>query len=272
MKEKTMRVLSIGAHPDDADTSAGGLLSKLQRKGWEVRLLSVTDGSAGTWDVEQGGQSLAQRRRQEAAASGERFGGRYDVLDYPDGRLTVTVEAREELIRYIRRYDPDLIITNRLNDYHADHRNTAQLVQDAAYLLTVPCICPDTPCMRHMPVVLFWHDSFQKPYPFQPDVLVPVDEEGLEAVWRSAACHVSQYFDWLCWPDHMEKTRWPREQQEKDLEERFRRMYTRHRQNYDAVLRERFGDTAENIRYVEAYEISEYGEELTPELRELLEH
>ena len=48
METKTMRVLSIGAHPDDADTSAGGLLEKLRRKGWEVRLLSVTDGSAGT--------------------------------------------------------------------------------------------------------------------------------------------------------------------------------------------------------------------------------
>ena len=48
MSERKMRVLSIGAHPDDADTSAGGLLTKLKRKGWEIRLLSVTDGSAGT--------------------------------------------------------------------------------------------------------------------------------------------------------------------------------------------------------------------------------
>ena len=44
MSERKMRVLSIGAHPDDADTSAGGLLTKLHRKGWEVRMLSVTDG------------------------------------------------------------------------------------------------------------------------------------------------------------------------------------------------------------------------------------
>ena len=124
MSERKMRVLSIGAHPDDADTSAGGLLNKLKRKGWEIRMLSVTDGSAGTYHKEQGGQELALMRRAEAAASGALLGCRYDVLDHPDGRLEVTLAIREELIRYIRRFAPDLIITNRLNDYHADHRNT----------------------------------------------------------------------------------------------------------------------------------------------------
>ena len=120
MSERKMRVLSIGAHPDDADTSAGGLLTKLKRKGWEIRLLSVTDGSAGTYHLELAGQELNLMRRAEAAASGARLGARYDVLDHPDGRLEVTLEIREELIRYIRRFAPDLIITNRLNDYHAN--------------------------------------------------------------------------------------------------------------------------------------------------------
>ena len=156
MSERKMRVLSIGAQPDDADNSAGGLLTKLHRKGWEVRMLSVTDGSAGTYKKELGGQELKLMRRAEAARSGALLDARYDVLDHPDGRLEVTLEIREELIRYIRRFKPDLIITNRLNDYHADHRNTAQLVQDASFFLTVPCICADTPYMDHMPVVLYW--------------------------------------------------------------------------------------------------------------------
>ena len=90
METKTMRVLSIGAHPDDADTSAGGLLEKLRRKGWEVRLLSVTDGSAGTYHMDMGGKPLADIRRKEAERSGRIFGGQYDVMDHPDGRLQVT--------------------------------------------------------------------------------------------------------------------------------------------------------------------------------------
>ena len=83
MSERKMRVLSIGAHPDDADTSAAGLLTKLKRKGWEIRLLSVTDGSAGTYHMELAGQELNLMRRAEAAASGARLGARYDVLDHP---------------------------------------------------------------------------------------------------------------------------------------------------------------------------------------------
>ena len=62
-EKKEYRVLSIGAHPDDADTSAGGLLLKLRDKGWQVRLLSVTDGSAGMYDISRCGAPLAEKRR-----------------------------------------------------------------------------------------------------------------------------------------------------------------------------------------------------------------
>lgn len=271
MTNGKMRVLSIGAHPDDADTSAGGLLTKLAKKGWEVRLLSVTDGSAGTYHKEMGGQPLAQIRRAEAAASGRLFGGRYDVLDHPDGRLEVNLANREELIRYIRRFSPDLIITNRLNDYHADHRNTAQLVQDASFLLTVPCICADVPYMEHMPVVLYWHDSFKKPYAFQPDIIVPIDDT-LENLVKAACCHECQYFDWMYWPDHTERCEWPREKQVAHLADRYDKLFARFRQEYDDVVRAKFGDEAEKIHHIEAFEISEYGEEVTPELLEILEH
>lgn len=271
METKTMRVLSIGAHPDDADTSAGGLLEKLRRKGWEVRLLSVTDGSAGTYHMDMGGKPLADIRRKEAERSGRIFGGQYDVMDHPDGRLQVTLEAREELIRYIRRFSPDLIITNRLNDYHADHRNTAQLVQDASFLLTVPCICPDTKYMDHMPVVLYWHDSFRKPNPIQPDVVVPIDDT-IETILKAACCHECQYFDWMYWPDHPERISWPREKQVQHLWERYQKMFSGYRQEYDAQVREKFGAAVDDIHYVEVFEISEYGEALTPELRDILEH
>lgn len=270
MEEKTMRVLSIGAHPDDADTSAGGLLEKLHRKGWEVRLLSITDGSAGTYRVEQSGKPLARRRKREAALSGKLFGGQYDVMDYLDGRLQVTLDAREELIRYIRRFSPDLIITNRLNDYHADHRATAQLVQDASFLLTVPAICANAPYMKHMPVVLYWHDAFQKPYPIKPDVVVPIDDT-FDALVNAACCHESQYFDWMYWPDQTEKIDWPRAQQVEDLKARYQRLFSGFRREYDLQVRERFGKNADGIHYVEVYEVSEYGAELTPELRDILE-
>ncbi len=270
MEEKKYKVLSIGAHQDDADTSAGGLLKKLADKGWEVRLLSLTDGSRGTLHEELAGEPLAGIRRKEAAASGRCFGGRYDSWDIEDTRLTASLENRERLIRYIRGFSPDLIITNRPNDYHPDHRNAALLVQDASYLLTVPFCCPDVPNMERMPVMLYWHDSFQKPYPFRADVIVPVDGQ-LPTLVRAAACHESQFFDWLCWPDHLEKVDWPREKQIADLGERFSRMLERLRDEYAAELLERFGDAAEHIRHVEVYEFCEYGEEPSAGFIEMLE-
>ena len=270
MEDRKYRVLSIGAHQDDADTSSGGLLKKLADKGWDVRMLSLTDGSRGTFREELAGPRLAEIRRKEAAASGVLFGGRYDCWDIEDARLTPSLENRERLIRYIREFRPDLVITNRPNDYHPDHRNAALLVQDASYLLTVPFCCPDVPNLTYMPVMLYWHDSFQKPYPFRADVVVPIDGQ-FDTVVKAASCHESQYFDWLLWPDRLEKIDWPRDKQIADLAERFGRMFERYRKTYAAEVLEKFGAAAEDIKYVEVFEICEYGEEPSAEFLELLE-
>ena len=271
MEDKKYKVLSIGAHQDDADTSSGGLLKKLADRGWEVRMLSLTDGSRGTLHKELAGPALAEIRAKEAAASGKFFGGRYDSWDIEDTRLTDSLENRERLIRYIREFAPDLIITNRPNDYHPDHRNAALLVQDASYLLTVPFCCPDVPNLERCPVMLYWHDSFQKPYPFRADVVVPIDGQW-QTVAEAAACHESQYFDWLCWPDAMEKVTWPRDRQKQDLKERFGRMFERFRREYAAEVVEKFGEAAEDIRYIEVFEICEYGEEPSAEFLQMLEN
>jgi LmbE family N-acetylglucosaminyl deacetylase len=270
-ERKQCRVLSIGAHPDDADTSAGGLLFKLYHQGWEVRMLSATDGSAGMYDASRCGKPLADRRRAEAAASGRLLGGVYDVWDIEDGRLMASLENRERLIRYIRRFQPDLILTNRPGDYHPDHRNTAQLVADASYLLTIPYICSDTAKMNQVPVILYWSDDFQRPYPFQPDVVVPID--GLEEKRLSlACCHESQYFDWLYWPDQMDHRQWPREQQVEELRQNYLQRSQWERKMAEEVLVRRFGqERAASIQAVECYEICEFGEPLSDQLREILE-
>ncbi len=252
------RILSIGAHPDDADTYTGGLLAKLHEKGWKVRLLSVTDGSAGSYHSEHTREEVSLQRRSEAAASGRLLDARYDVLDYPDGQLQVSLEARERLIRYIRTFAPDIIITNRPNDYHADHRNVSLLLQDASFLLTVPKICEDTPYLEDTPGIIYWADDFKRPYPHQPDIIVPISDERVDFKVKLASCHESQYFDWLCWPHHTERIAWPREKQIAQLSERY---YSENREAAAAVrdkLIESYGSLAAQIRNVETYEISEY--------------
>ena len=264
--DRQYRVLSLGAHPDDADTYPCALLTKLQEAGWEVRLLSLTDGSAGTYHMDVSPDALAETRRREAAKSGALFGGRYDVWDNRDGHLTASLENREALIRYIRSYRPDLILVNRPNDYHPDHRNAALLVQDASFLLTVPRVCEDVPHYEHEPMILFWEDGFQRPQPFHADILVPAGEHHIDRLTEVAGCHESQYFDWMNWPDHTERNAWPREKQIEALHERFRQGMMRARARRAEALERAYGaEDAARVRYLEAFEISEYGSAPTTE-------
>src|SRR5687768_18217258 len=66
------------------------------------------------------------------------------------------------LFRSIREWKADLVMAHRPNDYHPDHRYTGILVQDAAYMVTVPSFCPDVPALEHNPVFMYFTDNFQK--------------------------------------------------------------------------------------------------------------
>src|SRR5262249_32670776 len=157
----------VGAHPDDADFAAGGTAARYRAAGHVVKMVSLTNGDAG--HHEHPGPDLARRRRAEAAAAGAVIGASYDVLDNHDGELQPTLENRRRVIGLIRSFRPDLVLTHRPNDYHPDHRYTSQLVQDAAYMVTVPAVVPEVPHLRRDPVIAYLPDDFQKPYPFQPD-------------------------------------------------------------------------------------------------------
>lgn len=267
-----MKLMFIGAHPDDGESRVGGLAARYVERGGEAMLVSVTNGNAGHQEMQP--DALAVRRREEARRSGEVIGAEYVVLDNPDGRLVPSVEVREELIGLIRSYQPDLICALRPFDYHADHRTAGQLVMDASYLLTVPLICPDVPAMRTMPVIAYTVDHFTKPLPFEPDIAVAVDEYFEKKV-QMLACHESQFFEWLAYnagildqvpDDPDERMDWHRE--------RCRARFSRPAEKYRAKLIERYGpERGAAIRYGEFFEVCEYGsrpdadrlEELFPE-------
>src|SRR5262249_14259676 len=106
------------------------------------------------------------------------------------------LEYRHLVIRLIRGFRPDLIIAHRSTDYHPDHRFAGLLVQDAAYLLTVPAICPDVPHMPASPVILYFSDAFKKPCPFEPHVVVDIGPE-FDRLVAMLHCHQSQFYEWL---------------------------------------------------------------------------
>lgn len=168
-----LRILVFGAHPDDAEFKAGGTAILWAKLGHEVKLVSVTNGDIGHWRM--AGGPLAQRRAAEAAAADKALGVTSEVLDIHDGELEPTLENRRTITRIIRNWQADIVISHRPWDYHPDHRYVGVLVQDAAFMVTVPFICPDTPPLKQNPLFLYSSDGFLKPYPFRADIAVSVD-------------------------------------------------------------------------------------------------
>jgi LmbE family N-acetylglucosaminyl deacetylase len=259
-----LRVLAIGAHPDDCDIKFGGTAAKFARAGHAVKFLSVTNGDAGHQTM--GGAALAKRRFLETQESARRLGiMEYQVLDNHDGELMPTLEVRRQIIRAIRQWKADIVIAPRPNDYHPDHRYTGVLVQDAAYMVVVPNVVADTAPLERNPVFLYYQDGFQKPAPFRPDVVVPLDDVWEKKI-NALDAHVSQFYEWLAWVDRKLDT------VPKDPKERKAWLSTQRDQAIsDAVkktLVEELGEAAAaQVKHVESFELCEYGRR--PKLDEL---
>jgi LmbE family N-acetylglucosaminyl deacetylase len=191
-----VRVIVIGAHPDDCELGAGGLAAHYVSAGHAVKFVSLTNGDKGHQD--SGGGPLAVRRHKEAMEAGRRLGVSYEILDVHDGELFPTLENRLQVIRMIREWDADIVLSHRPNDYHPDHRNAAILVQDAAYMVIVPNMLSSVPPLKKNPVFLYMRDRFQRPNPHRPDIAIdiaPVFQKKLDAL----DAHVSQFYEWLPW-------------------------------------------------------------------------
>ena len=138
---KPKRVMIVVAHPDDADFMAAGTLAKWARQGSEVYYVLCTSGDKGSSDQEVKPAELAATREREQRAAATVVGARDVVfLRYPDGALQNTLELRRDLVREIRRYQPDVLLcqdpTNRFSDgyiNHPDHRAAGDTALDAVY-------------------------------------------------------------------------------------------------------------------------------------------
>lgn len=258
MRDGVLRILAFGAHPDDCDSRLGGLAIKYARAGHRVKFVSVTNGDTG--HHEMGGGPLARRRYEEAQRAAQVAGIEYQVLDIHNGQLLPTLENRWLLVQIIRAFEPDLVVTHRPNDYHPDHRYTSQLVQDAAYTVTIPNVAALTPHLRANPVIAYMSDSFQRPYPFSPDVAVGIDDV-IETKIDMLDCHASQFYEWLPYnrgvPDQVpegaaERREWLFGQRAPS--------YARVADQYRHLLLKWYGpERGAQIRYAEALEVCEYG-------------
>ena len=274
-----MKILAIGAHQDDNEFRVGGMAHKWVKAGYEVRFLSMCNGCGGHHIM--GPKETTATRAKESAKVAEFLGIRYDVWDIDDCNLVADLPTRKRLIRYIREFNPDLIIAHRPNDYHADHRASGQLVQDASYLLTVPNECPDVPAMRFMPVIVYSQDKFTNP-PFRPDIVVDVSSE-IDVKMKIADFNVSQVYEWLPYTygeevptDPVERFEWLKgmnitedttDEEVMNAERGWMVTFAQYAARFRKELIEKYGEErGSKVRFAEAFEICEYGEPMSEKM------
>ena len=261
-QEKKLNIIAIGAHPDDCDFKFGGTAALFAKMGHNVKFLSLTNGDAG--HQSEGGGALGNRRRQEAINAGKALGiAEYQTLDNHDGELLPSLQVRHQVIRAIRKWNADIVLGHRPNDYHPDHRNAGKVVVDASYMVIVPNVCPDTPPLSKNPLFLYMEDNFTKPYPHEPDIVVSIDNiielkiDGLHA-------HTSQMYEWLPWTNGgdeiLAKIPTTNNERRKWLTKRVKNRSN----NIDSIKRislvKWYGkDLAQKVKYIESFEIAEYG-------------
>jgi len=257
MSADTPRLLILGAHPDDAEYHAGGLAAAYRQAGREVKIVSVTDGSAGHHELDRA--QLAACRRLEAEAAGRVIGAEYVIWKNPDGELTPSLDLRLQIIAEMRAFGPDLVLTHRPCDYHPDHRAVGQAVQDASYMVTVPLVLPDLPALRKDPLVAYMADPFTRPAPLAADVLLDATPHR-ETILQMLACHASQVFGWLAYEvgqlkqvpaDQAGRMAW--------LAQWYAEQVAWRGPRFGPMLAQAAGeDAAAAAELIEAYEISEY--------------
>lgn len=257
------RFLIIGAHPDDPDLMFGGCAVKLTKNGHKVKFVSCCNGDAGHYSANP--EELAKRRAKEAQKSAKCAGiHEYEIIDNHDCEIVPSIENRKRITTIIREFKPDVVISHRVYDYHADHRATAQLVQDSSYLVTVPMFCPEIKIPEKNPIYLFSFDNFKKPCPFSPNIAVAIDDVVQEKL-QMLNCHESQFYEWLPYNQgRLGEVPASTEERKKWLMDGWLKRNEIQADLASEQLHDKYAKKQRTIKFAETFELSEYGRQATP--------
>lgn len=195
MSDKIERVMVVTAHPDDSEFGAGGTVAKLAKQGCEVTYVIVTNGNKGSSDRTMTPERLANIREEEQRNAARTLGvERVEFLGYPDGELEDTRDLRRDITRQIRRWRPDLLITQNphrtynLYASHRDHRIAAGVVLDCVYPLardhmSFPELLPEVEPHKVREIYLM---QWENPH------LVMDISDTMDLKLKALACHASQ--------------------------------------------------------------------------------
>jgi LmbE family N-acetylglucosaminyl deacetylase len=168
-----MKILAIGAHPDDIEISCAGTLAKMAKSGHEVVICHVSDGDKGHYEVPP--EELIRIRKQEAQQSGAMIGCNVISLGMRDGQISAENEQiRTAFIDLLCQTQPDLVITHAPNDYMPDHVAVSRLAFDMTFLATLPNASRLYPNVKKVPS-LYYMDNLSG-IDFQPTLYVDITD------------------------------------------------------------------------------------------------
>lgn len=267
--DRPLRIIAFGAHPDDAELKAAGVAALWAAQGHKVKFVAMTNGDVGHFEM--AGGPLARRRKAEVAECARILGIETEVLDIHDGELMPSLENRKTMARLIRQWQADIVMGHRPYDYHADHRYTGVLMEDAAVLVMAPFFTPDTPPTPRNPIFLHYSDGFEQPYRFNPSLVVSVDDAA-EKKWACVSAMPSQFGDKDSWQGRTlpNVPAGERERQAYLLDLVKKRGAGVAEQYRDQLIALYGEDRGRKVKYAEAFQLCQYGRQPSAEeLRKL---
>lgn len=184
-----MRVMAVGAHPDDVEMYCSGTLLACRARGDDLFVCCMTNGDKGAYEMTC--EELAAIRRREAGNAAAIIGAELMFLNLPDGELFVDEACRAPLIDAVRQARPDIIITHNPEDYHPDHCNTSALVFSASFLAGAPNVKGQRDLPGHDRVPSVFYMDTPTGTGFQPTEYVDITPHW-ETKVRVIECHASQ--------------------------------------------------------------------------------
>ena len=159
-------ILVFGAHPDDVELGCGGTIIKEVQKGKQVGIIDLTRGELGT-------RGTVKTRNAETIASTKILGvSMRENMDFKDGFFKDDDEHKIELIKKIRKYRPDIVLTNAFSDRHPDHSRSSQITIDACFLAGLEKI--ETGQEKWRPRSIYHYIQFNN---LNPDVIVDISDQ-----------------------------------------------------------------------------------------------
>ncbi|OCT10518.1 GlcNAc-PI de-N-acetylase [Paenibacillus pectinilyticus] len=254
-----LQIIVITAHPDEAEIYAGGTAALYAEMGHRVKFVSLTNGECGHYQME--GKQLVERRAEEAKEAARRLGVlEYTILDIPDGQLSPTYEIRAEVIRQIRNWKADVVITFHPDGPgHVDNRTVGKIVRDAAdFIAMVPNAVSDAPHLLKSPLFLLMPD-YAKRNGYNPDIVVDIGSV-IEKKLLGCDAHASQFYEFAPWQRSLldqVPAGWERR---RDYILKWWSTFLEVSPEMVPTLAATYGkDKADNVQYAEPFEIADFG-------------